>query len=86
VNLYELGRLSFGRAAELAGMNRVEFLLELRRYKATPRRTPRPLSAAERRQREPPKPHEHLGALRDATPVEGGRVRSVRKAKALRRS
>lgn len=36
VKLYELGRLSSGRAAELAGMNRVEFLLELKRYKAFP--------------------------------------------------
>lgn len=36
VKLYELGRLSSGRAAELAGMPRVEFLLELRRYKVFP--------------------------------------------------
>ena len=36
VKLYELRRLSSGRAAELAGMSRVEFLLELRRYKAFP--------------------------------------------------
>ncbi len=33
VKLYELGRLSSGRAAELAGMSRVEFLLALGRYK-----------------------------------------------------
>ncbi len=33
VKLYELGRLSSGRAAELAGMGRVEFLHELKRYK-----------------------------------------------------
>jgi predicted HTH domain antitoxin len=33
VKLYELGRLSSGRAAELAGMPRVEFLLTLGRYK-----------------------------------------------------
>ena len=33
VKLYELGRLSSGRAAELAGMSRVAFLLELGRYK-----------------------------------------------------
>ncbi len=33
VKLYEMGRLSSGRAAELAGMNRVEFLLNLNRYK-----------------------------------------------------
>lgn len=36
VKLYELGRLSSGRAAELAGMPRVEFLLSLRRYKVCP--------------------------------------------------
>lgn len=36
VKLYELGRLSSGRAAELAGMERVEFLLELGRYKVFP--------------------------------------------------
>ena len=36
VKLYELGRLSSGRAAELAGMARVEFLLALGRYKAFP--------------------------------------------------
>jgi predicted HTH domain antitoxin len=36
VKLYELGRLSSGRAAELAGMTRVEFLLSLGRYRAFP--------------------------------------------------
>lgn len=36
VKLYELGRLSSGRAAELAGMTRVEFLLALGRYKVCP--------------------------------------------------
>jgi len=36
VKLYELGRLSSGRAAELAGMPRVEFSLELGRYKVFP--------------------------------------------------
>lgn len=36
VKLYELGRLSSGRAAELAGMPRVEFLLELGRYQVFP--------------------------------------------------
>ena len=36
IKLYELGRLSSGRAAELAGMPRVEFLLELGRYKVFP--------------------------------------------------
>lgn len=36
VKLYELGRLSSGHAAELAGMPRVEFLLALERYKVFP--------------------------------------------------
>lgn len=36
VKLYELGRLSSGRAAELAGMPRVEFLLALGRYNVFP--------------------------------------------------
>ncbi len=36
IKLYELGRLSSGRAAELAGMPRVEFLLALGRYKVFP--------------------------------------------------
>ena len=36
VKLYELGRLSSGRAAELAGIPRVEFLLTLGRYKVFP--------------------------------------------------
>ncbi len=36
VKLFELGRLSSGRAAELAGMPRVEFLLTLDRYKVFP--------------------------------------------------
>ena len=36
IKLYELGRLSSGRAAELAGMPRVEFLLTLKRYKVFP--------------------------------------------------
>ena len=36
VKLYELGRLSSGRAAELANMSRVEFLLALGRYKVFP--------------------------------------------------
>ena len=39
VKLYELGRLSSGRAAELAGMPRVEFLLTLERYKVFPLET-----------------------------------------------
>ena len=36
VKLYELGRLSSGRAAEFAGMPRVEFLLALERYRVFP--------------------------------------------------
>jgi predicted HTH domain antitoxin len=36
VKLYEMGRLSSGRAAELAGLPRVEFLLTLGRYKVFP--------------------------------------------------
>jgi predicted HTH domain antitoxin len=36
VKLFELGKLSSGRAAELAGLSRVEFLLELRHYKVSP--------------------------------------------------
>jgi predicted HTH domain antitoxin len=36
IKLYELGRLSSGRAAELAGMSRVEFLLALERYRVFP--------------------------------------------------
>ena len=36
VKLFELGRLSSGRAAELAGMERVEFLLTLDRFKVCP--------------------------------------------------
>jgi predicted HTH domain antitoxin len=36
VKLYELGRLSSGRAAELADMPRVEFLLTLNRYQMFP--------------------------------------------------
>jgi predicted HTH domain antitoxin len=36
VKLYELGRLSSGRAADLAGVTRVEFLLALGRYRVFP--------------------------------------------------
>lgn len=36
VKLYELGRLSSGRAAELAGMTRVEFLFILKNYNVFP--------------------------------------------------
>ena len=36
IKMYELGRLTSGRAAELAGMSRVEFLLVLQRYNVFP--------------------------------------------------
>lgn len=36
VKLYELGKLSSGRSADLAGMSRVEFLIALGRYQASP--------------------------------------------------
>jgi predicted HTH domain antitoxin len=36
VKLYELGRLSTGNAAALAGMERVEFLFALRRFEISP--------------------------------------------------
>jgi predicted HTH domain antitoxin len=36
VKIYEMGRLSSGRAAELAGLSRVEFLLNMERYRVFP--------------------------------------------------
>ncbi|MBE9251913.1 UPF0175 family protein [Dolichospermum sp. LEGE 00240] len=36
VKLFELGKLSSGRAAQLAGMSRVEFLMSLGRYQVSP--------------------------------------------------
>jgi predicted HTH domain antitoxin len=36
IKLFELGRLSSGRAADLAGMAKVEFLLELGRHRVFP--------------------------------------------------
>jgi predicted HTH domain antitoxin len=36
VKLFELGKLSSGRAAQLAGLTRVEFLLALREYQVSP--------------------------------------------------
>ena len=36
VKLFEMGRLSSGRAADLAAMSRVEFLSNLNRYKVFP--------------------------------------------------
>lgn len=46
VKLFELGRLSSGRAAQLAGLSRVEFLLTLQQYQVAPFQ----LSAAELQQ------------------------------------
>jgi predicted HTH domain antitoxin len=36
VKLYELGKISTGRAAELAGMSRVEFFFTLNRFGLSP--------------------------------------------------
>lgn len=36
VKLFELGKLSSGRAAQLAGMSRVQFLLSLGQYQVSP--------------------------------------------------
>ncbi len=36
VKLFELGRLSSGRAAQLAGLSRVAFLMALGRYQVSP--------------------------------------------------
>jgi predicted HTH domain antitoxin len=36
VKLYELGRVSTGVAAQLAGMNRVAFILALQRFNVSP--------------------------------------------------
>lgn len=36
VKLFELGKLSSGRAAQLAGMSRVAFLMALGRYNVSP--------------------------------------------------
>ncbi len=36
VKLFELGRLSSGRAAQLAGISRIEFLNTLGRYQVSP--------------------------------------------------
>jgi predicted HTH domain antitoxin len=36
VKLFEMGKLSSGRAAQLAGMSRAEFLLALGRYQVSP--------------------------------------------------
>ena len=36
LKLYELGKISSGKAAKLAGLSRVEFLIRLGRYKVSP--------------------------------------------------
>jgi len=36
VKLYELGKISSGKAAKLAGLRRVNFLLKLSEYKVSP--------------------------------------------------
>lgn len=36
VKLFELSKLSSGRAAQLAGMSRVEFLISLGKYRVSP--------------------------------------------------
>ena len=36
IKLYELGRLTSGRAAELAGLSRLQFLMSLDRYQVFP--------------------------------------------------
>lgn len=36
LKLYELGKISSGKAARIAGLNRVDFLMKLRKYKVSP--------------------------------------------------
>ena len=36
LKLYELGKISSGRAAKLAGLTRVEFLIKLEKYRISP--------------------------------------------------
>jgi predicted HTH domain antitoxin len=36
IKLYEMGKLSSGRAAQLAGMSRIEFLMLIGRYGVSP--------------------------------------------------
>jgi predicted HTH domain antitoxin len=36
LKLYELGKISSGKAAKLAGLNRVNFLMRLSKYKVSP--------------------------------------------------
>jgi predicted HTH domain antitoxin len=45
VKLFELARLTSGQAAQLAGMDRVEFIMNLHRYGVSPiQRTPEELA------------------------------------------
>lgn len=39
VKLFELGRLTSGQAAQLAGLDRVEFIMNLHRYSVSPIQT-----------------------------------------------
>ncbi len=36
LKLYELGKISSGKAAKIAGLSRIEFLMGLSKYKVTP--------------------------------------------------
>lgn len=36
LKLYELGKISSGKAAKMAGLSRVEFLMRLKKYKVSP--------------------------------------------------
>lgn len=36
LKLYELGKISSGKAAKMAGLGRVEFLMRLKKYKVSP--------------------------------------------------
>lgn len=36
LKLYELGKISSGKAAKIAGLNRLEFLMKLGKYKVSP--------------------------------------------------
>ena len=36
LKLYELGKISSGKAAKIAGLNRLEFLMRLGKYKVSP--------------------------------------------------
>lgn len=36
LKLYELGKISSGKAAKMAGLSRIEFLMRLKKYKVSP--------------------------------------------------